>query len=129
MSHGDWIELARLGLELLGGICAVALTVLGVAHRSLLREMATKAELAKFKIEHGAEHDDLVKRLAEGESRFGRIEILLAAMPTKDEVSSLTVQMERLRGDIRVAAAILDRVEQPVRAITEGALAEMTKNG
>jgi len=127
MTHAELIELARLALEFLGALSAVALAFLGVAHRSLLREVATKAELEKFKVEHGVEHDNLVTRLAEGESRFARMEILLGNMPTKDEVAQLKIQMERLTGDIRVAAAILQRVEQPMRAITEGALAEVMK--
>lgn len=124
MTHDDWISLASPLIDI--GLAGAA-GLFGWAWWSMRRVMATKTELACHIAQHGSVHDDLDGRLAAGEARFAKLEATLANMPSKDEVNALKVEMARLSGDIRVATAVLQRVEEPVRALTSGALAEVVK--
>lgn len=122
MSHAEWIELARLVLEILGAVSTILVALFGWMHWSLRKEMVTKAEMAVYRNNHDEEHDELAARVAKGEARFTKMETLLASLPTKDDVADLRIKMERLSGDIRVVTAVIHRVEQPVRDIVSAAL-------
>jgi len=118
----DWFKAGELALKVMGVIGTLLSLVFGWAWWSLRKAMVTHEQFAQYRDEHGEEHDELEGRLARGEERFARLETTLKNLPTKDEVADLRIKMERLSGDIRVATAILQRVEHPVRTMVEAAL-------
>lgn len=127
MMRGDWIEITRFGLEMLGALATLGLTLLGFAHRALVREMVTKAEMASWRKEHDEEHETLSAQLARGEQRFVQLEGVLAGLPTANDVADLRIKIERLSGEIKVVTVLMERVEEPMRTIISGALSEALK--
>jgi len=115
---------ADLVLKVMGVVGPLLSLVFGWAWWSLRRAMVTHEQFALYREAHGEEHDELSERLSRGEERFARLETTLANLPTKDEVAGLRIEMERLSGDLRVASAILHRVEHPVRTMIQAALEE-----
>jgi phage shock protein A len=92
------------------------------ASRKAVDDLA--AAVKSYVEEHEKLHKRIEHQLGDVERRFTIMETTLRQLPTKAEVADLNVRMEGLRGDIRVATAILQRVEYPVREMVENALAE-----
>ncbi len=124
MQMPEWMDTAAQLGGLIGGLLGSAgALALWIARQTLV----TKSDLQDQAVRHGEDHEELEARLAAGEARFARLEATLANLPSKDEISALKVEMARLSGDIRVVSAVLQRVEGPVRTLTEGALAEVVR--
>ncbi|MDA8230358.1 MAG: DUF2730 family protein [Magnetospirillum sp.] len=110
MTHADWIDLARLAWEVIGGIAVLLCTILTWSLRTVLRQMATKSDLQAHKAEHAAEHDDVNRALAEGDVRFAKIETTLAHLPQRADIDSLAKAIAELGATTQRVAAKMDGV-------------------
>lgn len=99
-THGDTIEAARFGWEVLAGIAVVVVGVMNRSLRSALRMMATKAELAEHKEDHDKDHKLLERRLAEGDVRFKYIETTLHHMPTRKDIDDLNANLAKILAEM-----------------------------
>lgn len=123
---GEWIKTAELVLKVLGVIGPLLSVIFGLAWWSLRKAVITQEQFAQYRTEHDTAHDHLEERLNRGENRFTEFEVMLKNLPTKDDVSELRIRMEVLTGEIRVATAVIQRVEHPVRTMIEQALEAQT---
>ncbi|MBI2235397.1 MAG: DUF2730 family protein [Magnetospirillum sp.] len=89
---------------------------------SLSKKFVPKADFDTFRSSHEEQHDELDEQLKEGELRFARLDERLGHLPTKDDLVGLRINIERLSGDIRVATAVLRKVEGPVDLVVENAM-------
>jgi len=121
MTHGEWIDLARLVLEALGAISTLLLGLFGWMHWSLRKEMVTKSELATYRAAHDKAHKDLDARLAEGENRFNEIKADIEHLPNHKDLEALGGRLGKIEGSIEKLTAmigglkdVLARVEKPL---------------
>lgn len=88
-------------------IIAGSQIVLGWLLWSLKREFVSKEHCDKCQ----RQREENIKKL---ESRTQRIEDRIQNLPSTQSIHSLSLQMERMAGDIRSHTEILERVEQKV---------------
>ncbi len=104
-THSDLIETVRLGWEVAAGVSVVIVGLMNRSLRAALRVMVTKAELTVHMDKHTQEHEDLEKRLAEGDVRFTRIETTLDHLPTRKDIDDLTRHLSQISADIAAVSA------------------------
>lgn len=127
----DW-EAAKavdLVLKITASAGVILTAALGLVVRSLRREIVTRDEWMAKNAAHEKEHDELSGRLAEGELRFAKLDLLLSTLPTHQDILRLTSQMvdlalkvERLSGDLSRVEAVMRTVQRDANALIDGHL-------
>ena len=119
----EWLDLATRIAGIVGGVLGfLGGAVLWMARNTL----ATKAELHSSFEAHGEEHDELNRRLEEGESKFAAILADLEHLPGHSDLNDIRDRIAAVEGEVKALAAtidglkeVLERVERPLNILVE----------
>lgn len=126
-THSDWIEMLRLGWEVLAAIAVVIFGVMNRNLRSALQVMATKAELTAHKDDHDEEHRVLDNRLADGDVRFARIETTLNHLPTRQDLDGINALLGKISENLARVDATVTELKVSTRQLVQNELAGLKK--
>jgi hypothetical protein len=115
MTWRDWLDLWPV-------VLVVFNLIFGAAVFALTKTFVSKKDFADFQAVHDRDHDGLAERLARGEARFSHFDATLDAMPTKDELHMLGLQLAELRGDLKETRALLRNTQRDGDLLIRGHL-------
>lgn len=88
---------------------------------SLRRSFVSRDEFSAFSARHGERHDKIDGQLREGETRFAVIDLSIRESAlTRAEMHEARLQIEGLRGDLKVVQAMLERLERINDVMVDG---------
>ena len=128
----DWeaAKAADLMLKIIASSGVILTAALGLAFRSLRRVVVTREEWQAATVTHEKEHDAINDRMADGELRFAKLDMMLSTLPTHQDVQRMTAQMidlalkvERLSGELNRVEAVMRTVKRDADILIDGHLA------
>ncbi len=121
IAHTDWVEVAEFGFELVSAVCVGMVTWINWGMRSVI-----KSELAQAKVDHEGVHEELERRLADGDVRFARIRADIEHLPDHHDLADLTNRVAAVEGSVKALGATLEgvkdvlvRIERPLNSLVD----------
>ncbi len=120
-AHTDWVEVAQFGFELVSALCVAVVTWINWGMRAVV-----KSELAQAKVDHEEVHEELERRLADGDVRFARIRADIEHLPDHHDLADLTNRVAAVEGSVKALGATLEgvrdvlaRIERPLNSLVD----------
>ncbi len=119
----EWLDVVTRIAAIVGGLLGF---IGGVALWVVRSTLATKEDLRKSFAAHDVEHDELNKRLEEGERQFATIMADLEHLPGQHDLMEIRDRIAGVEGEVKALGAtidglreVLERVERPLNRLVD----------